>query len=63
MIHENIVIFTSQFCIYDRKTLLNSGLYFAQNCAMGLYKHIKRTQADLKVFALLKDELQKRQGL
>jgi hypothetical protein len=34
-VHENIVIFTSQFCIYDRKALFNSGLYFAHNRTYG----------------------------
>ena len=35
MIYENIVIFTSQICIYDRKVLFNSELYFVHNHTYG----------------------------
>jgi len=57
MVHKNFVIFTSQFCFYDRKVLFNSGLYFAilpTTVHMGLWKRVRRNQANLQVFALLK---------
>jgi hypothetical protein len=45
------------------KLFLIQGCILPTTVRMGLQKHIKRTQVNLQVFALLKEVLQNRQGL